>query len=174
MPIALQHFRIVMHARHTTAVRGLVIAALTVGMMSCWWPFEAQAQSSPQPQSLPTIQLNVGMVNVRAEVARTPQEHSMGLMYRSSMPINHGMLFVFEQRGQQCFWMKNTLIPLSIAFLGDDGRVVNMAEMRAGSVQQHCSAEPVRYALEMNKGWFAKRGVKVGDRIRGGPFGPAR
>jgi len=71
----------------------------------------------------------------------------------------------------RCFWMRNTLIPLSIAFLADDGTVVNIADMKPQSDESHCSAQPVRYALEMNVGWFAKRGVKPGSRIRGGPFG---
>jgi len=71
----------------------------------------------------------------------------------------------------RCFWMRNTLIPLSIAFLADDGTVVNVAEMKPQSDESHCSARPVRYALEMNEGWFDKRGIKPGSRIRGGPFG---
>jgi uncharacterized membrane protein (UPF0127 family) len=173
MPIALEQTRIVMHAAAQTLMRGLVrIRSSVCVLMLCSSAALAQAPAAGQPQNLPTIQLSAGMYNVRAEVARTPQEHSIGLMHRRSMPVNHGMLFVFDQRGQQCFWMKNTLIPLSIAFLADDGRVVNMAEMRAGSLDQHCSTEPVRYAMEMNQGWFKKRSVQVGDRIRGGPFGP--
>jgi len=90
------------------------------------------------------------------------------------MPVNDGMLFVFEQPGQQCFWMKNTLLPLSIAFLADDGTVVNIADMQPQSLDGHCSAKPVRYALEMNQGWFAKRGIGPGFRISGPggkPFG---
>lgn len=126
------------------------------------------------PQKLPVVQLGIGLYNIKAEVARTQQEHAIGLMYRQSMPINHGMLFVFEQPQRQCFWMKNTLIPLSIAFLRDDGTVVNVAEMKAGSLDSHCSAEPVRLALEMNQGWFSRRGIKPGDRLAGAPFGTPR
>lgn len=91
-------------------------------------------------------------------------------MYRRSMPNQEGMLFVFEVASPQCFWMRNTLIPLSIAFLGDDGTVVNLADMQPQSDESHCSAKPVRFALEMNQGWFARRGVRPGMRISGEPF----
>ena len=80
------------------------------------------------------------------------------------------MLFVFERAGQQCFWMKNTLIPLSVAFVADDGTVVNIEEMKPQTLDSHCSTQPVRYVLEMNDGWFAKRGIKPGSKLRGAPF----
>ncbi|NBD19865.1 DUF192 domain-containing protein [Aquabacterium fontiphilum] len=147
-------------------LRRLAIAAVSLTSLS--------AAALDGPQSLPVIQLGAGMYNIKAEVARTPQEHAIGLMHRSSMPVNHGMLFVFDRPERQCFWMKNTLIPLSIAFLRDDGTVVNVAEMKAGSLDSHCSAEPVRFALEMNQGWFSRRGVKPGDRLAGAPFGTPR
>jgi uncharacterized membrane protein (UPF0127 family) len=124
-----------------------------------------------RPQSLPTIALNAGIHNIVAEVAQRPEERAIGLMHRPSMPANRGMLFVFEQPAQQCFWMKNTLLPLSIAFLADDGSVVNVEDMAPQTLDSHCSAQPVRYALEMNQGWFAKRGVKPGFKIKGAPFG---
>ncbi len=81
------------------------------------------------------------------------------------------MLFIFEQAAQQCFWMKNTLIPLSIAFVADDGTVVNIEEMQPQTLESHCSRKPVRYVLEMNKGWFAKRGIRPGSKLQGRPFG---
>jgi uncharacterized protein len=81
------------------------------------------------------------------------------------------MLFVFEQEARQCFWMSNTLLPLSIAFIADDGTVVGLADMEPRTSDQHCSPKPVRFALEMNQGWFAKRGIKPGSRLAGGPFG---
>jgi len=93
-------------------------------------------------------------------------------MFRSAMPASDGMLFIFEQPAQQCFWMRNTLIPLSVAFIGDDGSVVNVDDMKPQTLDSHCSAKPVRFVLEMNDGWFAKRGIKAGSRLRGGPFGP--
>lgn len=123
-----------------------------------------------QPQNLPAINLQAGMHVIRAQVAQTPEQRSTGLMHRKEMPANEGMLFVFEAPGQQCFWMKNTLLPLSIAFIADDGRVVNIEEMKPQTLQSHCSKEPVRYVLEMNQGWFAKRGIKAGTKLSGVPF----
>ena len=93
-----------------------------------------------------------------------------GLMFRKEMPQNEGMLFVFEAPSQQCFWMKNTLLPLSIAFVADDGTIVNIDEMKAQTLDSHCSAQPVRYVLEMNTGWFARKGIKAGARLAGPPF----
>jgi uncharacterized membrane protein (UPF0127 family) len=129
------------------------------------------AQEAGTPQKLETIRLNAGMHLISAELARTPQQRAIGLMYRRELGANAGMLFVFDQPGRQCFWMKNTLLPLSIAFLKDDGEVVDIADMQPHSLQFTCSAAPVRAALEMNQGWFAKRGIKPGSRLGGGPFG---
>jgi uncharacterized protein len=92
-------------------------------------------------------------------------------MFRKEMPQHEGMLFVFEQPSQQCFWMKNTLLPLSAAFIDDDGTVVNVEDMKPQTLDSHCSAKPVRYVLEMNQGWFAKKGIKPGTRLNGEPFG---
>lgn len=131
----------------------------------------AGAALAQSPQRLPTTVLQTGMHRIVAQVAQTPEQRSVGLMHVREMPQHEGMLFVFEEAGAQCFWMRNTLIPLSIAFLRDDGSVVNIAEMKAlDDKSNHCSAEPVRFALEMNAGWFAKRGLKPGSRISGAPF----
>jgi len=127
-----------------------------------------QAQS--QPQDLPRITLNAGIHNISAEVAQSPQERATGLMLRQSMPANQGMLFVFEQAEQQCFWMKNTLIPLDIAFVAGDGTIINIEHMKPLSLDNHCSAKPVRMALEMNGGWFAKKGGSPGSKLTGKPF----
>ena len=129
------------------------------------------AQAQDAPQKLPAIQLHAGMHNISAEVAQTPGQREVGLMYRKSMPATDGMLFVFEQPAVQCFWMRNTLLPLSIAFLADDGTVVNIDDMKPMTENSHCSQKPVRYVLEMNQGWFAKKGVKAGSKLQGGPFG---
>jgi len=94
----------------------------------------------------------------------------MGLMHRREMPAIEGMLFVFEQPATQCFWMKNTLLALTAAFVADDGRVVNLVDMQPQTTDSHCSTEPVRFVLEMNQGWFAKRGVKAGSRLSGSAF----
>lgn len=121
----------------------------------------------------PTIELTAGMYRIEAEVVGTPDDRATGLMNRPSMPVNHGMLFVFPEAGVQCFWMKNTLIPLSIAFMDDGGRIVRVAEMKAQSLRNHCSGQAVRFALEMNAGWFKSRGLTVGSRISGLDRAPA-
>lgn len=144
---------------------GLLALALTT--------LPAVAQQS-QPQRLETITLNAGMHNIRAAVALTPEQRATGLMYRREMAAHEGMLFVFEQAAPQCFWMKNTLLPLSIAFLADDGTVVNIADMKPQTLDSHCSAKPVRYALEMNQGWFAKRGIQTGAKLSGAPFNASK
>ena len=130
----------------------------------------AAAQAQDGPQKLDSIQLNAGMHLIRAELARTPDERSIGLMFRQTMAGNDGMLFAFEVPSQQCFWMKNTLLPLSIAFLADDGSIVNIEDMKPQTLDSHCSAKPVRFVLEMNQGWFAKRGLKAGSKLQGSPF----
>ncbi|MCU0920213.1 MAG: DUF192 domain-containing protein [Burkholderiaceae bacterium] len=132
--------------------------------------FSALAQNAPQPR-LDSVTLTAGMHNIRAEVARTPLQTQTGMMFRREMAQHEGMLFVFDGLERRCFWMKNTLLPLSIAFIADDGRVVNLADMQPQSEESHCSAEPVRFALEMNQGWFAKRGIKPGFKLKGPPFG---
>ena len=122
------------------------------------------------PQKLAAIRLKAGIHNIQAEVAQTPDERATGLMFRRTMGANEGMLFAFEQAGTQCFWMHNTLLPLSIAFVADDGSIVNLDDMKPQTDDSHCSAKPVRFVLEMNQGWFGKRGIKAGARLQGSPF----
>jgi hypothetical protein len=122
------------------------------------------------PQKLAAVRLNAGIHNIQAEVAQTPDERATGLMFRRTMPANDGMLFAFEEAGTQCFWMKNTLLPLSVAFVADDGTIVNIDDMQPQTLDSHCSTRPVRYVLEMNKGWFSKRGIKAGMKLKGPPF----
>jgi len=148
-----------------TAVRvtlGLLLAALVL---------TSRAQDGPQPR-LPTVPLTAGMHVIQAEVARTPEQQMIGMMHRTTMGANEGMLFVYEQPHRLCFWMRNTLIPLSIAYIADDGRIVNIRDMMPLDETRHCADQPVRFALEMNQGWFARRGLKPGARLRGAPFGP--
>ena len=121
-------------------------------------------------QDLPAIALQAGMHNIRAALAQTAEQRQTGLMYRREMAQQEGMLFIFNQASPQCFWMKNTFLPLSIAFLTDDGSIVNMADMKPQSLDGHCSSQPVRFVLEMNQGWFAKRGIQPGFKITGAPF----
>ena len=119
---------------------------------------------------LPRVTLSAGMHQIDAQVARTPDQRMTGLMHRKEMPQHEGMLFVFEQPTVQCFWMKNTLLPLAVAFVADDGEVVNIDEMKPQTLDSHCSAKPVRYVLEMNQGWFTKKGIKPGTKLAGQPF----
>jgi uncharacterized protein len=148
----------------TKTSRAFLLASLALGL-------GAQAQEAPQLK-LPVVQLQAGMHSIRAQVAATPEQRSTGLMFRREMPQHEGMLFVFEQPQVQCFWMKNTLIPLAIAFIADDGSVVNTLEMKPQTLDPNCSTKPVRYVLEMNQGWFDKRGVKPGFKLTG-PGGKA-
>jgi uncharacterized protein len=120
--------------------------------------------------NLPRVKLSAGMYQIEAQVAQTVDQRMIGLMFRKEMPQHEGMLFVFDQPSQQCFWMKNTVLPLSAAFIDDDGTVVNVEDMKAQTLDSHCSARPVRYVLEMNQGWFAKKGIKPGTRLNGEPF----
>ena len=116
---------------------------------------------------LPAVQLSTGMHLIRAEVADSMGTRMEGLMHRKSMPQGAGMVFVFDENAAHCMWMKNTLIPLSVAFIDEAGEIINIADMQPQSEQSHCAARPARYALEMNKGWFAQRGIKAGAKLRG-------
>jgi hypothetical protein len=127
------------------------------------------AAAQTGPQSLPRIRLNAGIYNIDAELAQTAEEREIGLMFRTSLGAGEGMLFAFGRPGEQCFWMKNTLIPLDVAFIADDGAIVNIDRMKPQTLDSHCSAKPVRFVLEMNDGWFAKRGIKAGQKVRGLP-----
>ena len=130
----------------------------------------ALAQSGPQPK-LDIVELTAGMHLIKAELAATPTQQATGMMFRRTMGANDGMLFVDDNASVRCFWMRNTLLPLSIAFVADDGTIVNTDEMAPNTDDSHCSTKPVRYVLEMNQGWFAKRGIKPGHKLRGAPFG---
>lgn len=132
--------------------------------------FAGTTSAQTMPQKLPAISLGVGIYLINAEVAQTPDQRAIGLMNRSTMGVSDGMLFAFEAGATQCFWMKNTMLPLSIAFIGDDGAIVNIIDMKPQSLESHCSTKPVRFALEMNQGWFTKRGIKAGTKLTGQPW----
>ena len=146
----------------------LAAATLTVGA--------ALAQPAPnQPQmDLPRVKISAGMNVIDTQVASNDVQRATGLMFRKDMPQHEGMLFVFEQPSVQCFWMKNTLLPLTAAFVADDGTIVNLADMKPQSLDSHCSSKPVRYVLEMNQGWFERRAIKAGSKLGGPPFDAAR
>ena len=141
----------------------LFFAMALVMSASAWAQGQAQL-------NLPRTLMSVGVHQIDAQVARTPQEHAIGLMFRKEMPPNEGMLFVFKDPSKQCFWMKNTLLGLTAAFVADDGTVVNLEDMQANTTDSHCSSQPVRYVLEVNQGWFAKKGIKAGAKLSGAPF----
>ena len=116
---------------------------------------------------LPRVQLTAGMHRIDAQVAQTPDQRSIGLMFRKDMPHHEGMLFVFERPSGLCFWMKHTLLPLTAAFVADDGTIVNLADMKPQTTDTHCASKPVRYVLEMNQGWFKQKNIKPGNTIGG-------
>ncbi|HTT10574.1 MAG TPA: DUF192 domain-containing protein [Burkholderiaceae bacterium] len=122
----------------------------------------AWAQAAPR-----TVQLTAGIHLITAELAADDPMRMRGLMFRESLAPNHGMFFVFDSKGVQCMWMRNTLIPLSVAFIDDDGRILNIEDMKPRTEDSHCARAPVRYALEMQQGWFAQRGLKAGTIIGG-------
>jgi uncharacterized protein len=148
-------------------MRHILVSTVLAAATACAW---AQA---PQTD-LPRVKLSAGMHQIEAQVAQTNEQRATGLMNRQEMPQHEGMLFVFEQPSVQCFWMKNTLLPLTAAFVADDGTVVNLADMKPLALESHCSTKPVRFVLEMNQGWFARKGIKAGAKLTGAPFSASR
>ncbi len=153
-----------LHPLRPRSLRTASVASLLC--LAGTWAF---AQQGPQ-LALPRVELTAGMHRIDAQVAQSPAERQIGLMHRKNMPQHEGMLFVFEQPATQCFWMKNTLLPLTAAFVADDGSIVNLANMQPQSEASHCSQKPVRYVLEMNQGWFAQKHLKAGNKLVGAPF----
>lgn len=157
-----------------SAITQFVRLAATVTLLSLLAAtLPANAQDAPQ-LNLPRIKLSAGMHLMDVQLATTGEQRQIGLMFRKDMPQHEGMLFVFEQPTVQCFWMKNTILPLTAAFVADDGTIVNLADMKPQTTDSHCSAKPVRYVLEMNLGWFAKKNIKAGFKLGGKPFEAAK
>ena len=153
-----------MHPPIRRALLALIVALATT-------PILAQRADTGTPQlDLPRSELSIGMHRIDVQVASTHPQRQTGLMHRKEMPQHEGMLFVFHQPGIQCFWMKNTLLPLTAAFVADDGSIVNLADMKPETTDSHCSDKPVRFVLEMNQGWFAKKSIKAGSKLVGTPF----
>ena len=146
------------------ACRRARAAFLTFGLLLALAPAQAQ---------MPRMELSAGMHRIETEVAANMHNRMQGLMHRQSMPANQGMLFVFPLAERHCMWMRNTLIPLSVAFLDDAGRIINIANMQPHSEENHCAAAPARFALEMNQGWFAAKGIRPGQKIGGLDRAPA-
>ena len=155
--------------RYATPARGLTSILKAFATLVGVTAIASIAHAQPVQASLPTQDLYAGMHRIVTEVAASPDQRAIGLMGRKSLPDNHGMLFVFESPQRQCFWMEQTFVPLSIAFLKEDGTITNIEHMEPLSRASHCSSEPVRLALEVNQGWFEQRNIKPGMQIRGLP-----
>jgi uncharacterized protein len=155
-------FSLASKMRTASFIAGLVLASA---------PLLSQAQGEPQTR-LARTKLGAGMHLIDTQLAQTPEQRQIGLMWRKDLPQNEGMLFVFEQPSVQCFWMRNTLTALTAAFVEDDGTIVNLADMKPQSDDSHCSTKPVRFVLEMNQGWFKKRGIQAGFKLTGPAFKP--
>ncbi|WP_136414428.1 MULTISPECIES: DUF192 domain-containing protein [Oxalobacteraceae] len=149
-----------MISRPLFSVSALLAAALVTASPSA---------ISQQPMKFPVISLSAGIHLIKAEVAARDAERQQGLMFREKLGPNEGMVFLFEAPAGVCMWMKNTLIPLSVAFIDDSGKIVNIEDMQPQTTDSHCAKKPVRYALEMNLGWFKQKNIKPGSAIDGLP-----
>ena len=152
-----------------TSSTAALLRGVACGVVLATCALTAAAHDKPQ-MNLQRSTLSAGMHQIDVQLAVTPAQRQTGLMFRKEMPQGEGMLFIFDEPAQQCFWMKNTLLPLTAAFVADDGTIVNLADMKPQTTDSHCSDKPVRYVLEMNLGWFAKKGIKAGSRLRGAVF----
>ena len=123
--------------------------------------------------NLPRVLLTIDGHEMQVYVARTEEERALGLMHRREMAEDEGMLFICDECAVQKFWMKDTPLPLSIAFLEDDGTILKVADLEPHDLEGESSERPVRYVLEVNQGWFDERGVAPGARITGPVFLPA-
>ena len=147
---------------------GPSLKSFFAGLVLCAWTALVHAE-------LPQVALTVAGHKLTAEVAATDTHRSTGLMHRRMLPENRGMLFVFPDIAMHGMWMMNTFIPLSVAFIDREGTIINIADMQPQTQNTHTAAKPARYALEMNLGWFAKRGIKPGAKVEGlEKAGPAR
>jgi uncharacterized membrane protein (UPF0127 family) len=136
----------------------MLLQALALMMPMAGWAQQAQ---------LPLLELFAGMHRIEAEVAATADSRQTGMMMRTVMPPQRGMLFVFPELAKHCMWMRNTLLPLSVAFLDERGSIINVEDMQPKTEINHCASKPARYALEMNLGWFKTRGMGTGLTIAG-------
>jgi hypothetical protein len=132
----------------------------------------ATASIAGAEPALPVVHVKVAGHALRVEVVTTIEQRARGLMFREKLARNDGMLFVFDDPGYHSMWMKNTLIPLSVAFIDGDGRILNIVDMAPQTLDNHVAAGPARYAIETNKGWFAERKIKAGDKVTGLPRPP--
>jgi uncharacterized membrane protein (UPF0127 family) len=140
-------------------------------VLASWVLFMPPQLFAQEPQTgLQRTMIQAGMFQIDAQIAQTPQQRQIGLMFRKEMASHEGMLFIFEEPQKLCFWMKNTLLPLTAAFVDDDGSIVNLVDMKPQTTDSHCSEKPVRYVLEMNQGWFAKKKISKGSKLKSAFF----
>ena len=125
------------------------------------------AHHAAAQQRFPVTTLNIGIHLIQAEVAQRDEERAQGLMFREQLGQNEGMVFRFPENRQICMWMKNTLVPLSVAFLDEGGSIINIEDMQPQTLDAHCAKKPARYALEMSQGWFRQKNVKPGAKVGG-------
>lgn len=148
-------------------VRALLAASLALGLGL--GQSIAAGRGGAAADSTGPISLQIGAFRISAEVAAEPDQRARGLMYRESLAPDSGMVFVFERPERICMWMKNTPLPLTVAFIDADGEVINLADMRPKTETPHCAMRPALYALEMEQGWFERRGIGPGKKIKGLP-----
>jgi uncharacterized protein len=148
----------------TTWIGHLAILASALSLAAC----SPSSIEPDRPQQLPVVNIDLGHTGteINVQLAMTDEQRATGLMFRQALSANEGMLFAFPEPAKRCFWMKNTLIPLSAAFVSDGGTVINIADMEPHSTELHCSSAPVRFVLEMNRGWFALKGIGEGSQLQ--------
>lgn len=147
-------------------------STLVAALCALLWALLCPPLAHGQAQQLPVIDLTAGGQALTAEVAATPNSRRYGLMHRKQLPDNHGMLFVFEQDDIYCFWMKNTPLPLTVAFINSQGAIINLANMQPNTTHNHCAHGAARYALEMQQGWFDEHNIGPGAVLSGLPDAP--
>jgi len=112
------------------------------------------------------IDISINNIPLTVETAKTPQELETGLMHRTELKDGTGMLFFFKNPDRYCMWMKNTLIPLSVAFISPSGKIINIEHMQPQSLRLHCADAPASFALEVPYGWFGKNNISAGDTFK--------
>jgi len=134
-----------------------------------FWVVTAFAPVTYAQPVFPVTTLSIGMHLIKAEVATSDKQRAQGLMFREKMAPGEGMVFRFPESRHICMWMKNTVIPLSVAFIDEKGRIINIEDMQPKTLSPHCAKNPARYALEMNQGWFRQKNIRPGIQVTGLP-----
>jgi len=145
-----------------------MLKRLGLGLLLSLLAGQVGAENLPQT-NLPRATLHIRQQPIEAQLATTPEQRRIGLMHRTQMPENEGMLFIYQDDAERCFWMQDTPLPLSTAFIDKDGIIVKLAVMQPLTNKSHCSEQPVRFVLEMQQGWFKKHEITTGERLYGIP-----